>query len=281
MKTQQRWTVLICSLAVSAAMLCGEFGSSAAHRQKGKGMNTTRISVDHVRLTTNKAFGDVTKAFEQQLGRFDPDVYKALAEGGGAEKAKAKIEAMAGPSGFMLFATHDHGALLRLAGQKRKAIQYVVGNPLWVGDLAILYPCTFPLAGGRVTRGLLKVARDPADNDLLANEARALRLLAAHERHADYAPYVPSLVESPLYSDRERAALAWTESVTLVSEGHVPDEVFAQAMARDYLSRRDSSKDAKAADLLRWLRRESPERLRRADVTAGISSGPPQEGAAP
>ena len=35
--------------------------------------------------------------------------------------------------------------------------------------------------------------------------------------------------ESPLFSDRERAALAWTESVTLVSETHVPDDVFAQA----------------------------------------------------
>ena len=65
------------------------------------------------------------------MGRFDPDVYKALAAGGDAEGARAKIEAMAGPSGFMLFGTNDHGALLRLAGQKRKAIQYVVGNPLF------------------------------------------------------------------------------------------------------------------------------------------------------
>ena len=31
--------------------------------------------------------------------------------------------------------------------------------------------------------------------------------------------------ESPVYTDRERAALAWTEAVTLVSETHVPDEV--------------------------------------------------------
>src|SRR5438045_729160 len=38
---------------------------------------------------------------------------------------------MAGPSGFMLFGTNDHGALLRLAGQRRKAVQYVVGNPLF------------------------------------------------------------------------------------------------------------------------------------------------------
>jgi AhpD family alkylhydroperoxidase len=34
--------------------------------------------------------------------------------------------------------------------------------------------------------------------------------------------------ESPLYSDRERAALAWTEAVTLVSETHVPDDVYAE-----------------------------------------------------
>lgn len=35
--------------------------------------------------------------------------------------------------------------------------------------------------------------------------------------------------ESPVYTERERAALAWTEAVTLVTSGHVPDEVFAQA----------------------------------------------------
>jgi AhpD family alkylhydroperoxidase len=32
--------------------------------------------------------------------------------------------------------------------------------------------------------------------------------------------------ESPLYSDRERAALEWTEAVTLVSQTHVPDAVY-------------------------------------------------------
>lgn len=32
--------------------------------------------------------------------------------------------------------------------------------------------------------------------------------------------------ESPYYTDRERAALAWTESVTNIREGHVPDEVY-------------------------------------------------------
>jgi len=32
--------------------------------------------------------------------------------------------------------------------------------------------------------------------------------------------------ESPFYSERERAALAWTEVVTLVADGHVPEAVF-------------------------------------------------------
>jgi AhpD family alkylhydroperoxidase len=32
--------------------------------------------------------------------------------------------------------------------------------------------------------------------------------------------------ESPYYTDRERAAFLWTESVTKLGEGHVPDSVF-------------------------------------------------------
>ena len=35
--------------------------------------------------------------------------------------------------------------------------------------------------------------------------------------------------EAPFYSHRERAALAWTEAVTLVSETHVPDDVYEEA----------------------------------------------------
>ncbi len=35
--------------------------------------------------------------------------------------------------------------------------------------------------------------------------------------------------ESPYYSDRERAALAWTEAVTDIKNGHVTDEVYEEA----------------------------------------------------
>lgn len=35
--------------------------------------------------------------------------------------------------------------------------------------------------------------------------------------------------ETPFFTERERAALAWTEAVTLVGEGHVPDDIYEQA----------------------------------------------------
>jgi AhpD family alkylhydroperoxidase len=38
--------------------------------------------------------------------------------------------------------------------------------------------------------------------------------------------------ESPLYSERERAALAWTEVLTLVAETHAPDDDYAALQAQ-------------------------------------------------
>jgi AhpD family alkylhydroperoxidase len=43
--------------------------------------------------------------------------------------------------------------------------------------------------------------------------------------------------EAPYYSDRERAALEWIEALTLVTEGHVPDEVYARV--REKFSERE------------------------------------------
>jgi AhpD family alkylhydroperoxidase len=42
---------------------------------------------------------------------------------------------------------------------------------------------------------------------------------------------VPVWRETPFFTDRERAALAWTEAVTEVGRSHVPDEVFEEARA--------------------------------------------------
>ena len=34
--------------------------------------------------------------------------------------------------------------------------------------------------------------------------------------------------EAPFYSDRERAALAWTEALTNIQQGHAPDEIYEE-----------------------------------------------------
>jgi AhpD family alkylhydroperoxidase len=43
--------------------------------------------------------------------------------------------------------------------------------------------------------------------------------------------------ETPFYTDKERAALAWAEAITLVSETHVPDEVFDEV--KKYFSEKE------------------------------------------
>lgn len=38
--------------------------------------------------------------------------------------------------------------------------------------------------------------------------------------------------ETPFFTDRERAALAWTEALTNIQQGHAPDEVYEEARAQ-------------------------------------------------
>ena len=47
--------------------------------------------------------------------------------------------------------------------------------------------------------------------------------------------------EAPFYTERSRSAFAWTEAVTKVTEGHVPDAVFEEV--------REQFNDKELADL--------------------------------
>jgi AhpD family alkylhydroperoxidase len=59
---------------------------------------------------------------------------------------------------------------------------------------------------------------DMHSKDLLAGGENVQRLLV-----------LDAWREAPFYTDRERAALAWAEAVTLVTDGHVADEVYEEA----------------------------------------------------
>ena len=59
--------------------------------------------------------------------------------------------------------------------------------------------------------------------------------------------------ESPYYTDRERAALAWTEAVTKIREGHAPDEVYEEA-ARQFTEKELADLTLAIATINAWNR---------------------------
>jgi uncharacterized protein (DUF302 family) len=95
-------------------------------------MTISTHTIEHVLVESPKGFAKVVRDFERQLGKYDSAVLQ-VARGAPLrrEDAQARLEAMAGPSGFLLFGTTDHGGLASLfGGTKKQALQYVVGNPL-------------------------------------------------------------------------------------------------------------------------------------------------------
>lgn len=63
----------------------------------------------------------------------------------------------------------------------------------------------------------------------LEMHGRELRELGEREHRLDV---LDAWRDAPYYTDRERAALAWTEAVTRLPGGEVSDEVYAEARAQ-------------------------------------------------
>ena len=119
------WPLLLCAASAGVTFACVRMSDSNREKHVGK------VTIEHIHVETEKPFGEVAAALEARMGKFDPTVYEELRSGADPETVRARLEGMAGPSGFMLFPTSDHGALLRLAGQTKRAVQYLLGNPLF------------------------------------------------------------------------------------------------------------------------------------------------------
>lgn len=87
---------------------------------------TRIIQVEHVILRSPKSFAEVLATLEHSVPKFNPEIDTLIASGNTKELQK-KLEA--GPE-LAIFLSRDHGSLLRIAGQSRKAVQYEIGNPL-------------------------------------------------------------------------------------------------------------------------------------------------------
>jgi hypothetical protein len=84
------------------------------------------VSILHVTIASVKPFDDVKGALELLVPRLDESVFKLLRDGK-SEQALRELEAAPALS---IFGFRDHGGLLQIAGLKRKAMQYDIGNPL-------------------------------------------------------------------------------------------------------------------------------------------------------
>jgi uncharacterized protein (DUF302 family) len=88
--------------------------------------STRTISVDHVTIGSNKPFENVRAKLETLVPRIDDGIFTLLRYG---ESERALRELEASPP-LSIFGQRDHGALLSVAGLRRRAIQYHIGNPL-------------------------------------------------------------------------------------------------------------------------------------------------------
>jgi uncharacterized protein (DUF302 family) len=84
------------------------------------------IQIEHVTIESKKSFDEVKAALESSVPQLDAGIF-VLLQNGEIERARTRLEN--GPE-LAIFFSRDHGGLLQIAGQARKALQYDIGNPL-------------------------------------------------------------------------------------------------------------------------------------------------------
>jgi uncharacterized protein (DUF302 family) len=137
------------SRGVARWVMSGLFAAFTAMSAQGAGtreehpiMTKQTIAVEHVRIESAKSFADVRAALERTVPHLDPSLVKALNEGDVERVAREKKE---GPE-LSIFEFRDHGAMLKIAGKARNALQYDIGNPITASLMtrhrlaAALYP---------------------------------------------------------------------------------------------------------------------------------------------
>lgn len=94
-------------------------------------LTSTRITVEHVTLSSTKSFEAVRSALESSVPGIDLD-YAKLLKAGKVNEARDLLERQ---TPLSIFGSRDHGDVLLTAGLSRKAIQYDIGNPLTAASM--------------------------------------------------------------------------------------------------------------------------------------------------
>ena len=120
------------------------------------------IAVEHIRISSGRSFAGVRRKLEDTVPKLDTGIAEALRSG---DRKRAKDYEDNGPR-LSIFGERDHGALLQIAGRRRNAVQYDIGNPLTASKMtrhqlpAALYaPLRVVLFEDEQGRGILEYDR--------------------------------------------------------------------------------------------------------------------------
>ncbi len=91
---------------------------------------TTRITIEHMVVASDRSYEQVIEALEAQLGLRADWEEIARTPNGTFEQAVQLVEQQLGTSGFTILSKIEPGALLTLSGKPTRAAQYAIGNPL-------------------------------------------------------------------------------------------------------------------------------------------------------
>ena len=93
----------------------------------------TQINVSHQRVTLKGTYENFIQNIETVLNRLNTDWSTGLLND--PEAVKQHLIKVAGDTGLMIFGHQEHGKLLNIKGKPRKAIQYLIGNPLTAAEM--------------------------------------------------------------------------------------------------------------------------------------------------
>jgi uncharacterized protein (DUF302 family) len=88
----------------------------------------TQIKVSHQQVPVKSSYETFRKNLEKIVNKLDPELARDMLKA--PETLKEYLVGLGGVTGLIIFGTQSHGDLLRIVGKPRKAIQYVIGNPL-------------------------------------------------------------------------------------------------------------------------------------------------------
>ncbi len=110
---------------------------------------------------------------------------------------------------------------------------YTVTDLLSKDDLCNVYRCTYKIED-KEWQGMFRIARDPADNDLVKNEAQTLYHLQSARDYDQFGLFLPSILESFSYQDASASGTRQVNICGLHKDIKKPNELYSFEEVREH-----------------------------------------------